>query len=65
MILGGCGYFAFYGKMCDEFTDLLYIHILWMTLFMENYVAFDPIYVGLFGAIGVMLGPKCFTDLIE
>jgi hypothetical protein len=32
---------------------------------MEEDVAFDPVYVGFFGAIGIMLGTQGFADLIE
>ena len=50
LILGGCGDFAFGGEVSNKGTDFVFAHVLGVSFFVEEDVAFDPVFVGLFGA---------------
>jgi len=56
LVLGGGGNLAFGCEVGDESLYFLGAHVFGMALLVEEYVAFDPIHVGLFGAVGVVLG---------
>lgn len=42
--------------MGDEGTDLGLTHVFGVAFVVEEDVAFDPVFVGLFGAVGVVFG---------
>ena len=62
LILRGGGDLAFGCEVGQEGADpstgsgrrFIFAHVLWVALLVEEDVAFDPIHVRLFGAIGVM-----------
>ena len=51
--------------MSEEGFNLWNAHILWVALVMEKDIASNPLYVGFFCAIGVMLNTNRLTHLIE
>ena len=44
--------------MGEEGLDLFDAHVFGMTFIVKKDVTFDPVFVGLFGAVGVVLGLK-------
>lgn len=51
LILGGGGDVLFGGEVGDECLDLGRAHVFWVAFVVEEDVAFDPVLVGLFGAV--------------
>ncbi len=51
LILGGGGDVLFGGEVGDECLDFGRAHVFWVAFVVEEDVAFDPILVGLFGAV--------------
>jgi len=53
------------GELCEEGLDFWVSHFFGVAFVVEDKVAFDPIEVSLFGAVGVVLGAQDVTSLIE
>lgn len=58
LVLGGGGDVFFDGEVGDEGLDFFGSHVFGVAFVVEEDVAFDPFAVGLFGAVGVMLGAE-------
>jgi hypothetical protein len=65
LILGGGGDVLFDGKVGDECLDLGGAQVFGVAFAVEEDVAFDPVFVGLFGAEGVVFGADGVGDLIH
>lgn len=65
LVLGGGGNFAVGGEVGDKCADFLDAKVFWVLLFMKDDVAFDPVDIGLFGAVGVVFGAQGFLDLLK
>ena len=65
LVLGGGGDMTLDGEMCDEGLDLIGAHVFGVAFIMKEDVAFDPVLVGLFGAVGVVFGADGVAHLIE
>ena len=52
-------------EMVEEGLDFWLAHFFGVAFVVEWNVAFDPVIVSLFGAVGVMLGARDVTGLIE
>ena len=65
LVGGGCGDFAFGGEVGDEGANFDFAHVFGVAFFMEEDVAFDPVCVGLLGAVGVMFGAEGVADLFH
>jgi hypothetical protein len=62
LVLGGGGDVPFGCKVGDECLDFGGAHVLWVAFAVEEDVAFDPVFVGLFGAEGVVFGADGVGD---
>ena len=60
-----CCDFAFGGEVGNESADFLFTHVFGVAFVVKNDVAFDPVFVGLFGAVGVVFGAKGIADLVH
>lgn len=56
LVLGGGGDVFFDGEVGDEGLDFGGAHVFGVAFVVEEDVAFDPVFVGLFGAVGVVFG---------
>lgn len=56
LVLGGGGNVFFNGEVGDEVLDFGCTHVFGMAFAVVEDVAFDPFFVGLFGAVRVVLG---------
>jgi len=65
LVLGGGGDVEVYGQVGDEGGDFGVAHFFGVAFVVEEDVAFDPVYVGPFGADGVVFVPDGVTDLVE
>ena len=65
LVLGGGGDVPFGGEVDDIGTDLVGAHLGGMLFMVEEDVAADPIEVGFFGAVGVMLKAEGVLHLFE
>jgi hypothetical protein len=65
LVLGGGGEAALGGEVGDEGLDFGDAHVFGMAFIVEEDVAANPVYVGLFGAVGVMLDANGVADLFE
>ena len=65
LVLGGGGNFFFGGKVGDECLDFGGAQVFWVAFAVEEDVAFDPVFVGLFGAGGVVFGADGVGDLVH
>ena len=63
--VGGGGNFALGGKVGDEGFDFGVAHVFGVAFAMKKDVPFGPIDIGVFGAVGVVLGLKGFAHLVE
>jgi len=52
-------------ELCEEGLDIWVSHFFGVAFVVEEKVVFDPVIVSLFGAVGVMLGARDVTSLIE
>lgn len=51
--------------MDDEGANLVFVHFARVAFAVEEDVAFDPVFVGLFGAVGVVFGAQGVADLVH
>lgn len=58
LVGGGDGYFTFVGEVGDEGADFGFAHVFGVAFAVKEDVAFDPVFVGLFGAVGVVFGTE-------
>lgn len=65
LILGGGGDILFDGEVGDEGLDFGGAHVFGVVFVVEEDVAFDPVFVGLFGAVGVVFETDGVGDLVE
>jgi hypothetical protein len=65
LILCGGGDVLFDGEVGEEGLDFWGAHVFGVTFVMEEDVAFDPVAVGLFGAVGVVFEAQGVGDLVE
>ena len=65
LVLRGGGEFTFDGKVGDECLNFFNAHVFGMAFFVEEDVAANPVHVGLFGALGVVLDADGVADLFE
>jgi hypothetical protein len=49
----------------EEGLDFLHAHVFGVAFAVEEDVAFDPVFVGLFGAVGVVFEAEGVGDLVE
>ena len=61
----GGGYFLFCGKVGEVCLYFLLSHFFGVAFAVEEDVAFDPFFVGLFGAVGVVFEADGVGDLVE
>lgn len=65
LILRGCGDVPFDGEVCDKGLNFRDAHFGGMALVVMEDVALAPIEVGLFGAVGVVLGADGVAEPIK
>ena len=65
LVLGGGSQVTLGGKVRDEGLDFLAAHVVGVAFVVEEDVAADPVYVGLFGAGGVVFDADGVADLFE
>ena len=51
--------------MGEEGADFVCAHVFGVSFLMEEDVAADPVYVGFFGAVGVVFGAQGVGELVE
>jgi len=56
---------ALNGKVRDKSLDFLGSHVFGVAFFVKEDVALDPVFVGVFGAIGVVFDADGVADLVE
>nr|WP_232280681.1 hypothetical protein [Chloroflexus aggregans] len=65
LVLGGGGGVAVVGEVEEEGLDFSSAHIFGVALVVEENKAAHPVYVGLLGAIGIMLCSQNLASLIQ
>lgn len=65
LVLGGGGDILFDSEMGDEGLNFGDAHVFGVAFAVVEDVAFDPVFVGLFGAVGVVFGAYGIGDLVE
>lgn len=65
LVLGGSGDVPLGGKVDDERLDFGNTHLGGVALFVVEDIAFAPVDVGLFGAIGIVFCPDGIAELVE
>lgn len=65
LVLGGGGDVFFDGEVGEEGLDFWGAHVFGVAFAVEEDVAFDPVAVGLFGAVGVVFEAQGVGDLVE
>ncbi len=53
------------GEVGEECLDFGRAHVFGVAFVMEEDVAFNPVFVGLLGAVGVVFGANGVGDLVE
>jgi hypothetical protein len=64
LILGGGSDVLVHGQMGQNGFDFLASHLLGVAFVVEQNVAFDPVYISLLGANGIVFEPDDVTNLI-
>jgi hypothetical protein len=64
-VLGRCGDMALLGQVSQKSFDLRGAHVFGMAFVVKQDVTLDPIDIGLFGAIGIMLCAQSFADTFD
>jgi len=65
LILCRGGDVFFNGEVGDECLDLWHAHVFGVAFAVVEDVAFDPVFVGLFGAVGVVFGADGSGDEVH
>ncbi len=65
LVLGGGGEVAFGGEVGNKGLNFFGAHVFGMAFIVEEDVANDPVFVSLFGALGIMFNADGVADLLE
>jgi len=65
LVLGGGGDVPFHGQVGQEGLDFGGAHLGGVAFAAEEDEAAHPVHVGLFGAVGIMLEPEDFPELVQ
>ncbi len=65
LILGGCGNVFFNSEMGEELFDFGCTHFARVAFVVEEDKALDPIYIGLFGANGIVFEADGVAHLVK